>query len=50
MAYSGLGEKEKARRCYDEGVQWMEKKLPDHADLRRFRAEAAQILGIAGGP
>jgi tetratricopeptide (TPR) repeat protein len=46
MAYAGLGDRVKARRCYDEGVQWMEKHLPDHADLRRFRAEAAKMLGI----
>jgi tetratricopeptide (TPR) repeat protein len=50
MAHSGLGEKEKARRCYDEGVRWMEGHLPDHPDLRRFRDEAAQMLGIRGGP
>jgi tetratricopeptide (TPR) repeat protein len=46
MAYSGLGDRDKARRCYDEGVQWREKHLPDHADLRRFQAEAAHMLGI----
>jgi tetratricopeptide (TPR) repeat protein len=46
MAYSGLGEHEKARRCYDEGVRWMEQYLPDHPDLRRFRAEAARMLGL----
>jgi hypothetical protein len=50
MAYSGLGDRANARRCYDEGVQWMQKHHPDHPDLRRFRAEAAQMLGIAGGP
>jgi tetratricopeptide (TPR) repeat protein len=44
MAYSGLGDMQQARRCYDEGVQWMEKRLPDHVDLRRFRAEAEQML------
>jgi hypothetical protein len=46
MAYSGLGARENARRCYDEGVQWMEKHQPKHADLRRFRAEAAEMLKI----
>jgi tetratricopeptide (TPR) repeat protein len=49
MAYSGLGEKDNARRCYEEGVRWMEQQLPDHPDLRRFRAEAAHMLGIRGG-
>jgi tetratricopeptide (TPR) repeat protein len=46
MAYSGLGERDKARRCYDEGVRWMEEHAPEHADLRRFRDEAARMLGI----
>jgi tetratricopeptide (TPR) repeat protein len=50
MAYSGLGDKEQARRCYDEGVQWMEQHLSDHPDLRRCRAEAAEMLGISSGP
>jgi serine/threonine protein kinase len=49
MAYSGLGDKANARRCYDEGVRWMEENAPDHPDLRRFRDEAAQMLGITGG-
>jgi len=46
MAYTGLGDREQARRCYDQGVQWMEKHDPKHADLRRFRAEAAEMLKI----
>jgi tetratricopeptide (TPR) repeat protein len=46
MAYSQLGEQVKARRCYDEAVAWMRKHAPDHPDLRRFRGEAARILGI----
>jgi hypothetical protein len=50
MAYSGLGDKENARRCYDEGSQWMKEHAPDHADLRRFRDEAAQMLGISSSP
>ena len=48
MAHAGLGDRANARRCYDEAVQWMEAHLPNHPDLRRFRAEAAQILGITG--
>jgi hypothetical protein len=46
MAYSGLGDKANARRCYDEGVQWMQKNAPDHPDLHRFRSEAAARLGF----
>ncbi len=46
MAYSGLGDKANARRCYHEGVQWMQKNAPNHADLHRFRTEAAELLQI----
>jgi hypothetical protein len=48
MAYHQLGERDKARRYYDEAVQWMDKHAPQHRDLRRFRTEAAQMLGIKG--
>src|SRR5262249_1573012 len=44
MAYHGLGERDKARGCYDEALRWMEKNMPDHPDLRRFRAEAEKML------
>jgi tetratricopeptide (TPR) repeat protein len=50
MAHGGLGDKENARRCYREGVRWMEKNAPKHRDLRRFRDEAAGMLGIRNGP
>jgi predicted Zn-dependent protease len=50
MAYSGLGDRANARRCYDEGVQWMAQHAPNHPDLRRFRDEAAQMLRMAHGP
>jgi uncharacterized protein HemY len=45
-----LGNKDQARQCYDRAVQLMEKQ-PTHykgrlEDLRRFRAEAAELLGI----
>jgi tetratricopeptide (TPR) repeat protein len=46
MACWHLGDRDKARRYYDEGVQWMEKHSPEHADLRRFRSEAAELLQI----
>jgi serine/threonine protein kinase/WD40 repeat protein len=54
MAHWQLGEKEKARRWYDRAVRWMErhkdrlqgnKKLAK--ELRRFCAEAAELLGMA---
>jgi eukaryotic-like serine/threonine-protein kinase len=51
MAHWRLGEKEKARQWYDRAVQWLEKnkqalQKPHQEELRRFRAEAAELLGI----
>jgi hypothetical protein len=46
MAYWQLGDRPKARPCYDEAVQWMEKHEPDHVDLHRFQTEAADLLRI----
>jgi len=46
MAHRQLGEKEKAREWYDKAVQWMDKNQPNNEELRRFRAEAAEMLGI----
>ena len=31
---------------YDRAVQWMDKNQPKNEELRRFRAEAAQLLGL----
>jgi len=31
-------------------VQWMEKNQPNDEDLRRFRTEAAEVLGIQVPP
>ena len=44
MAHWQLGEKEEARKWYDRGAKWMEKHQPDSDELRRFRAEAADVL------
>jgi tetratricopeptide (TPR) repeat protein/WD40 repeat protein len=46
MAHWKLGAKDKARRCFDRAVQWMEMNQPKDEELRRFRAEAAELLGI----
>ena len=46
MAHWQVGNKEEARRWYDKAVEWMEKNKPDDEELRRFRAEAAELLGI----
>jgi serine/threonine protein kinase/tetratricopeptide (TPR) repeat protein len=47
MAHGRLGEKERAREWYDRGVAWTEKNRPEDEDLRRFRAEAAELLGVS---
>jgi eukaryotic-like serine/threonine-protein kinase len=48
MSHEKLGNKEKARQWYDKAVEWMDKKDPENAELRGFRVEAAEILGIKG--
>src|SRR5262245_57753761 len=40
MAHWHLGSKDKARKWYDQAVQWMEKNQPKNEELLRFRAEA----------
>ena len=45
-----LGEKEEARQSYDQAVEWMEKNRPEDEELLRFRAEAAELLGIGETP
>jgi serine/threonine protein kinase/Tfp pilus assembly protein PilF len=53
MAHWQLGEKDQARQRYDRVAQWMEKNQAELAadkqggeELRRFRSEAAELLGI----
>jgi hypothetical protein len=53
MAHWQLGHKDEARKWYSQAVGWMEKhkealtKDQPHAEeLKRFRAEAAELLGI----
>ena len=38
--------KDEARRWYDDAATWMKENKPDNPDLLRFRAEAADLLGI----
>jgi tetratricopeptide (TPR) repeat protein len=47
MAHWKLGEKEKARTRFDQAVEWMDKHQPRDEELRRFRAEAAELLGVS---
>jgi hypothetical protein len=41
-----LGQKDTAREWYVRAVEWMEKNQPHNHELNRFRAEAAELLGI----
>ena len=45
MAHWQLNEKDKARAWYDQAVAWMDKNSPQDEELKRFRAEAAVLLG-----
>ena len=47
MAHWKLGDKAEARAWYDKAVEWMEKNQPKNEELRRFRAEASELLGVA---
>ncbi len=46
LSHQQLGEKETARTWYDKGVEWLEKYKPPTEELQRFRAEAAELLGL----
>jgi len=46
MAEWHVGDKEKARAWYEKAVEWMAKHKPDDKELKRFRAEAEEVLGI----
>ncbi|HKB06144.1 MAG TPA: protein kinase [Gemmataceae bacterium] len=46
MANWKLERKDEARKWYDRAADWMVKKKPKEEEIRRFRAEAAALLGI----
>ena len=46
MARWQLREEEQARKRFHQAVLWMDKNQPQDAELRRFRAEAAALLGL----
>jgi tetratricopeptide (TPR) repeat protein len=50
MAHWQLSDKDKAREWYQKGVQWMDKNAPRDEELRRFRAEAEDLLCIKDAP
>jgi Flp pilus assembly protein TadD len=47
MAHWQLKNQDEARRWYDKAVAWVDKNQPKDEELLRFRAEAAQLLGVA---
>jgi serine/threonine protein kinase/Flp pilus assembly protein TadD len=49
MAHWQLGEREDARKRYQQAVDWMAKRRPNDEELRRFRAQAAELLGLGPG-
>src|SRR5205085_9422349 len=49
MAHWRLGDKDQGRNWYDRAVQWMEKKKTQDEALRRFRAEAVEVLDEKDG-
>ncbi len=46
MAHWQVGNKEQARKWYDRAAEWADKNRPADGQLRRFRAEAAELLGL----
>jgi tetratricopeptide (TPR) repeat protein len=46
MAHWQLGNKVEARKWYDQAVIWMEKNRPKNEELRRYRAEASEMLEL----
>jgi hypothetical protein len=46
MAHWKLGHKEEARKWHGQASAWMEQKEYGDPRLRRFRAEAAALLGV----
>jgi tetratricopeptide (TPR) repeat protein len=46
MSHWQLGNKDEARKRYDQAVGWMEKNAPQDDELRRFRVEAEEQLKI----
>ena len=46
MANWRLDRTGEARKWYDRAAGWMAKKKPEEEEIRRFRAEAAALLGI----
>jgi hypothetical protein len=50
MAHWQLGDKQQARSWYDRAIRWMDEKQPRDERLRRWRAEAAALVGVTDQP
>ena len=50
MAHSRLGDPKAAKSWYDKAVLWMEANNPRDRELRRFRDEAAALVGLKDKP
>jgi tetratricopeptide (TPR) repeat protein len=50
MAHWQLGHREQALTWHARAVEWMEKKKSNNDELRRFRAEAEELLGTGAEP
>jgi tetratricopeptide (TPR) repeat protein len=48
MSHWRLGQMDKAQEWYDKAVEWMDRNKPHDEELKRFRAEAAALLGVPG--
>jgi len=46
MAHWQVGNKEQALNWYDRAVEWADKNQPADAQLRHFRGEATELLGL----
>jgi tetratricopeptide (TPR) repeat protein len=46
MAHWQMNQRSEARKWYDHAVQWMERNAPQDEELRRFRTEAQELLGV----
>jgi tetratricopeptide (TPR) repeat protein len=50
MAHWQQGKQGQARKEYEAAARWLAENAPQDADLRRFRAEAAALLGVKEAP
>jgi serine/threonine protein kinase/tetratricopeptide (TPR) repeat protein len=46
MTHWQQGDRDEARKWYDQAVAWMDQNQPENDELRRFRAEAEGLLGL----